>query len=258
MKPIDASASIVREAPEDPEAMDLEKTPKAGNNPRPPMTPAQQALALHYLPLARSLAKPFKKAWAPYWDDFESAACLGLVEAAQSYDASKQVEFPTYARRRILGELRDVKRDMQLSGWRDTEVPPTVEHLGRNTEEGGRVLGATPDPPVGKELEARDLVEHWLTRIPKTHANVCRSIYLESMTSREAGAVLGGSKTRINIIHQESLALLNESFYWKNKTAHPDDWVKPPLRRRGKTGPDRPESTAVSSVDLSPPDTVEP
>jgi RNA polymerase sigma factor (sigma-70 family) len=222
------------------------------------MTPAQQALALHYLPLARNLAKPFKKAWAPYWDDFESAACLGLVQAAQSYDASKEVEFPTYARRRILGELRDVKRDMQLSGWRDNQTPPTVEHLGRKTEQGGRVVGTTPDLPVGTPLQARETVERWLTRLPKLHASVCRLIYLEEMTSRQAGAVLGRSKTRINIIHRESLALLNDSFYWKNKAAHPDDWVKPPLTPGGQIGPDRPESPDIPSVDLSLPEIVEP
>jgi len=238
--------------------VDLEKPPKAGNNPRLPMTPEQQALALHYLPLARRLAKPFKAAWAPYRDDFESAACLGLIEAAQTYDSSKQVKFPTFARRRILGELRDVKRDMQLSGWRDSENPPTVRHLGNESEPAGRVLCTTPQPPVEKVLEARETFEHWLTRLPKVHAKVCRLIYLEDLTGRQAGTSLGRSKTRINIIHKESLAMLDESFLRKNKTVHPDDWVTAPLTLRKPAGPGGPESPDIPSVDLSPPETVEP
>ncbi len=257
MRPQTTCASHIREASEEPEPADLEKVPKAGNNPRPPMTPEQQALAMDYLPLARNLAKPFKTAWAPYRDDFESAACLGLIEAAQTYDPSKRVEFPTYARRRILGELRDVKRDMQLSGWRDDETPPKVQHLGSGTEEEGRVLGATPDRPVEKEIEARDTVEHWLTRLPKAHANVCRLIYLEDMTGPQAGAALGRSKTRFNILYKESLAMLNESFYWKNKSAHPDDWVKAPLTNRKKAAPGGPGSPGIPSVDLSLPEIVE-
>src|SRR5262245_53427573 len=66
---------------------------------RPPLTKEQQDLAADYMPLARALAKRFKDAWAFENDEFESAACLALVEAAQSYDASKNVKFATYARK---------------------------------------------------------------------------------------------------------------------------------------------------------------
>ncbi len=146
MNPTDVRASGVREALADPEPGDLEKLPKAGNKKRPPMTLAQQALAMHYFPMARRLARPFKAAWAPYSDDFESAACVGLVDAAQSYDASKRVKFPTWARIRILGELRDVKRDMQVSGWRDSEDPPTVRHLGGEFGAGKAASSGAPRP----------------------------------------------------------------------------------------------------------------
>jgi RNA polymerase sigma factor (sigma-70 family) len=222
------------------------------------MTPEQQALAMHYLPLARRLAKPFKETWAPYRDDFESAACLGLIEAAQTYDSSKHVKFPTFARRRILGELRDVKRDMQLSGWRDCEDPPTVEHLGDKTGDTGQVLGITADPPVETVLDAHDIVDHWLKRLPKVNATACRLIYLEAMTHRQAGAAMDRSKTRVQRLHKESLEILNESFRLKNKTAHPDDWVKAPLTLRQKAGSGGPETPTITPVDQPPPGIVEP
>jgi RNA polymerase sigma factor (sigma-70 family) len=258
MKAKYAHASAIPEASDDLEPVDLEKTPKAGNKPRPPMTPAQQALALHYLPLARRLAKPFKATFASYWDDFESAACLGLVEAAQSYDSSKRVKFATYARVRILGELRDVKRDMQLSGWRDSENPPTVQHLGHQIEGRGRVLCAEPQPPVETELETRDTFETWLAKLPKPNAAICRLIYVEDMTHRQAGAALGRSKSRVQLLHKESLDRLNESFQWKSKTEHPDDWVKSPLPAHKKASLGRPEFSDVPPAEVSLPETVEP
>ena len=241
MTPEDARASVVREAPEDSEPVDLKKTPKPGNKQRLPMTLEQQGLAMLYLPMARRLARPFKDAWAPYQDDFESAACLGLVEAAQSYDASKRVKFSTYAGIRIMGELRDAKRDMQLSGWRDSEDPPTVRHLGHEREVAGRVLRRA-QKPVEKDLDARDTVENWVSKLPKTHSAACRLIYLEDKNQRESRAVLGRCKTRFQILHKESLALLNESFRNKNMTAHEDDLVKAPLTPRKKVDPAVPKA----------------
>ena len=45
-------------------------------------------------------------------EEFESAAFLALVEAAQSFDSSRNVHFATYARHRIRGALYDVYREL--------------------------------------------------------------------------------------------------------------------------------------------------
>ncbi len=70
---------------------------------RGPLTAAQQELAERYLPLAKSLAKPLKLAWMSEAAEFDSAACMALVEAAQSFDPSRNVKFATFARYRIRG-----------------------------------------------------------------------------------------------------------------------------------------------------------
>ena len=72
---------------------------------RHPMSTEQQRLVIRYLPMARALAKPLKATWPGEGDEFESAACLALVEAAQSFDASRNVKFATFARYRIMGAL---------------------------------------------------------------------------------------------------------------------------------------------------------
>ena len=64
---------------------------------RAPLSAGQQTLALRYLPLARKLARPFKAAWPALRDDFDSAACLALVEAASSFDPERNVKFATFA-----------------------------------------------------------------------------------------------------------------------------------------------------------------
>ena len=45
-------------------------------------------------------------------DEFESAACLALVEAARSFDPTRNIRFATFARFRIRGALVDVGRVM--------------------------------------------------------------------------------------------------------------------------------------------------
>ena len=53
--------------------------------------------------MAKSLAKPLKKNWPVEGEEFESAALMALVEAAQSFDPARNVKFATFARYRIWG-----------------------------------------------------------------------------------------------------------------------------------------------------------
>lgn len=47
-------------------------------------------------------------------DDLFSAACMGLVESLNRYDKSKNVEFYSYAERRIKGSILDALRQMDF------------------------------------------------------------------------------------------------------------------------------------------------
>src|SRR5690349_18923074 len=108
---------------------------------RSPLTAAQQELALRFLPLARSLARPFKMSWPSLRDDFESAACLALVESAEAFEPERNIKFITFARHRIWGALRDVQRSVLPLGWRcDPKHAPIVGALPRECERRGRVL----------------------------------------------------------------------------------------------------------------------
>ena len=94
---------------------------------RTPLTEAQKRLALRYIPMAKALAKPLKRSWPMERDELDSAAMLALVQAAKSFDPSRNVKFATFARYRIWGAPRDVQRGLIAAGWRgDTENAPKI------------------------------------------------------------------------------------------------------------------------------------
>jgi RNA polymerase sigma factor (sigma-70 family) len=183
---------------------------------RAPLTVDQQGLALQYLPMAKALAKPLKAAWPVESDEFDSAACLALVEAAQSYDASQNVKFATFARYRIWGALRDVQRSLIAAGWSgDMDNAPVLSSLRGGMEEHGLVLGSDPDRPVEETVDSLDAVEYWLRKLPKHHAAACRQIYLNDRSQAEAADAMGCSRSRLSYLHRESLEMLNDSYRWK-------------------------------------------
>jgi len=178
-----------------------------------PLTEDQRDLAGRYLPLARKLAKPLKMMFTQWKDEFESAACLALVEAARSFDPSRNIKFATFARFRIRGSLVDVGRSMELSGWDDEmgEAPDVVTLTPFN-EEHGSVLVAVVPPPVGSDVDDIDSVESILRKLPERHATVCRLHYLYGKTQAEIGVALGCSQSEVTRLHRKSLELLSEPY----------------------------------------------
>lgn len=172
------------------------------------LTPAQQDLASKYMPLARTMSKPLKQLY-PYWrDEYESAACLALVEAARSFDPTRNIRFSTFARLRIRGALIDVSQSMILPGFEDQPRPPGTVALTPFMEEHGAVLVATQPPPVGDEVDDIDAVEHWLRRLPSRQAAICRLYYVYGKTQTEIAATLGCSQSEVTRLHRKSIAFL--------------------------------------------------
>jgi RNA polymerase sigma factor (sigma-70 family) len=149
----------------------------------------RQDLADEHWPYARSLAKPFKARLPRLRDEFDSAAALGLVEAALAFEPGRGAKFSTYARPRVVGRLRDA--------WRS--------HAGQPTPLPLEVEPAYHEP---SPLDLADALDHRLRPLPPRNRTVCRLIYRDGLTQVECGRVLGLGQHRINEIHRESLALL--------------------------------------------------
>lgn len=189
---------------------------------RNPLTGEQQGLAARYIPMAKALAKPLKFSWPNEGEEFEAAAMLALVEAAQSFDPSRNVKFATFARFRIWGALRDVQRSLIASGWRgDLENAPTLTSLTLDAEERGKVLGSEPDAPTGSEIEGLEYVESLFKKIPARHAAACREIYLEGRSHGQAAKRLGCSKSRLCYLHKEAIDMITDAVAYERRFDSP-------------------------------------
>lgn len=198
-------------------------------SPRPPRAPLnddQRGLTMRYLGMARAMASRFAQSRPLAGDEFESAAHLALVEAAQAYDSSRDVDFATYARHRIRGALMGVQRDLFAEGWRgDVDGLPKFQPFEHDSEEHGRVVGVRADRPVGAALETAETVENWLNKLPGLHSAAFRHIYFEGKSKSEAAALVGCSNASMSRIYHETLA-------WLHQADEPEAAAAPLTRRR--------------------------
>ncbi|APW62375.1 sigma-70 family RNA polymerase sigma factor [Paludisphaera borealis] len=191
--------------------------------PRTPLNDDQRGLTVRYLPLAQILARRTARSWPAGSDEFQSAAFLALVEAAQAFDPSRNVDFATYARHRIRGALLDVQRELFARGWRGkADRIPRFQSLRADSETKGRVVGVQAEEPVGTDLEAADAIETWLKKLPARHATAFRHLYLDGKTVEEAAALAGCSKGAMSRLHRETLTWFHQAGRRSTTTMKPE------------------------------------
>ncbi len=180
--------------------------------PRKPLTTAQRDLAAAYLPLARSLAKPYKARFPRLRAEFDSAAGLGVTQAARKFDAACGLRFATYARHRITFAMRDVLREALPLGFRESHRGPmtaTIMHwrwLEWNAAEFLVHLQGAPAP--GAAMETAEFLPALCRKLPARHAAVIRAMYIDGLDQHQTAAALGRGQSRISAIHAEALVLL--------------------------------------------------
>ena len=84
----------------------------------------RDALIERYLPLARSLARRYRRGAEPL-EDLEQVASLALVKAVEGFDPARDVAFSSYAVPSITGALKRHYRDY---GW-SVRVPRDLQEL---------------------------------------------------------------------------------------------------------------------------------
>ena len=111
-------------------------TSERGCRLRPVTEPAQNDVArqnqmiVEHMPLAAAIAARIHRRLPPgvALDDLKSTAVLGLMEAVQRYDATRAVEFRTFAKHRITGAVLDALR---ASDWVPRSVRGRVDLVER-------------------------------------------------------------------------------------------------------------------------------
>lgn len=138
-----------------------------------------QQLVLDNIVLASKLAriKSFSAPPSVSFEELQSAAYMGLVDAASKFDPSMGCAFSSYARIRIEGEMKDY---MRLSMFGD-RIRPFLD--GEDFTSTNRSL-----PELNLDL----------SRLSDKESKILHLYYLESRTMREIGVSEGVSESRIS------------------------------------------------------------
>jgi RNA polymerase sigma factor (sigma-70 family) len=161
----------------------------------------KQDLALKYMPLAISMSKPYQKDFPAYRDDFKGEACLALSQAADRFDESRNVMFPTFAKRRIRGALLDLQRSMGLRGYRrSSDGSPTVCSL----------IDVSIEPE--SDYEMTEFVLSTIERLSPLQNTVFRGVYLDGKPLKQIACEMGITQKKVSYLHRTGLARLRTLF----------------------------------------------
>jgi RNA polymerase sigma factor (sigma-70 family) len=152
-----------------------------------PLTDAGQRLVTRHMPLARTLARPFRMARPWLYDELTSAADLALVESAALYETSSRVKFSAFARPRILGAIKDeLARYSTPDMHQDTFPRDALEGADR------RGFGPNDRPePVGAALQALEETEHLIGGFPERFRPLVRLLFVDGLSLKLAARQLG-------------------------------------------------------------------
>ena len=147
-------------------------------------------IILNHLPLAENLAlKRSKIIPRIYLEELISAAYLGLVQAAYTFDSSVGAPFIAHAKTRILGAIKDYLRELQ---WGSRNAP--LKASSSNMEEiSNSTVDSFSELLDGLDSQAREIIELY---------------YKGGFTQREIGSKMGLNGSRISQIMSRSNKIL--------------------------------------------------
>jgi RNA polymerase sigma factor for flagellar operon FliA len=225
-------------------------------------TEERERLLLEHLPQVKYIARRIHDrlpAQVPL-DDLIHAGVVGLIDAVEKFDPSKNVQLKSYAKFRIRGAILDSLREMDWSprhlrrqarrieeAHRDLKLrlgrvatePELSKELGMNLEDFQHLLGElrgldlgslqaeSMDPQAEDQMvsyrpggadkdpfflclheEIRSHISSALEDLDEKEKRVVTLYYLEELTMKEVGAVLGVGESRVSQIHSAAIVRL--------------------------------------------------
>ena len=209
----------------------------------------RDALIAQHMDLARRIAgRMARQVPAGLGEDLQSAALLGLVEAANRFDASLGRPFAAFAAQRIRGAILDELRRGDILPRRVRQDVRRVRHLarrmehtlGRSAEEQelatelgmdieryrATVSGAAEMQVVSLDqireqslpgIEAADsdrpsaeVVTRAMGKLDPRDARIVEMLYDEQMTLAQIGKVLGVTESRVCQLHARAMRRLRD------------------------------------------------
>jgi RNA polymerase sigma factor for flagellar operon FliA len=238
----------------------------------------RERLLLEHLPQVKYIARRIHDrlpAQVPL-DDLVHAGVVGLIDAVEKFDPSKNVQLKSYAKFRIRGAILDslreldwsprhlrrqarcieeAHRDLKLRLGRSATEPELAAELGMKLEDFQHLLGElrgldlgslqmeSSDPQSDEDLvsydpggaekdpffqclhgEMKSLVASALDDLDEKEKQVVTLYYLEELTMKEVGAVLGVGESRVSQIHSVAIvrlrARLEDLLHSRMSSAH--------------------------------------
>jgi RNA polymerase sigma factor for flagellar operon FliA len=213
-------------------------------------TEARGRLIDRYIPFARILAAKLytsRRVRETEFEDYLHYAIIGMIEAVDRFDPSRNVLFRTFAAHRIQGSILNnveqlSERDEQLAlkarlrkqrvdalregGEEGARASPLFEQmaevavglaLGYMLEGSGMYVGPedsrNDDVYSGQELkQLRATVQAIVEILPEREKDVIKYHYFHALGVEEIGNILGLTKGRISQIHRQALRNLRELY----------------------------------------------
>lgn len=205
-----------------------------------------------YGPYVRSLAAQVRKQFSSVLDmeDLIAYGQMGLLEAADRFDARVGANFLTFAHYRIKGSIYDGLRKMGIlrggdarSAYQGERVAAYLGNLADREQGGGNRGGSFDDDvrdisnavtglamvlatsleggdgfideslPPDQRLEAEQLktrVRAAMEKLPEKERKLLQGYYFQSKTLEEAGAEIGQSKSWASRLHARAIEKLKE------------------------------------------------
>lgn len=163
---------------------------------------------------ALAVAAKFARRYPKLADEFESAACLAIVEAARTFDPMRGVGFKHYLSRRLDGAMIDVIRSAGPQGFRRRLASPDVPKIVSlnavvDRERGFETvdLAESSDLPVGWEAEYQDGLSDLAKGLTRQEGEVIRRLYGRAgqATMKRVANAIGLCESRVSQIHGEAI-----------------------------------------------------
>lgn len=148
---------------------------------------------------------------ACFFEDALAEARLSFLEAVQSYDQSRGVPFPGFAKARVYGDLRTLfKRERRR--WQRELLP-----LAQNREDGDD--DTFPDTLVAssdehEQLILRETLRTAMAALPKRQQQLLHMLFFEEKTQKEAAARLGISQQAAAAMKMRALKQLRRILHF--------------------------------------------
>ncbi len=161
-------------------------------------TSAYEELLLPYRALLHHLARRLRLSFLPE-DELVQAGYVGMMRAAERFDASKAVRFITYAVPWALGEMRGALRRATDGG---------VRMLSMEAGEEGASLG---DILPGGEIDVEAVsLRHALQSLSAQERELIILRFFRDRTQQEAARSLGRSQAQVSRLERQTLDKLRQ------------------------------------------------